>query len=112
MGILLDLARRSGKAETETIAPFQGAALGPCNMPVEGLPNPAAEARRQRVLEMLTQHPGARYAVVTDSESEADAVILALAVRGRATCEFRIPRDRYDGVLLLELIDRHSATVH
>ena len=76
------------------------------------LPDPAAEARRQRVLAMLAERPGVRYAVVTDSEAEPDAVLLALAIRGRATCELRIPRDRYDGTLLLDLIERHGVTVH
>lgn len=76
------------------------------------LPDPAAEARRQRVLEMLAQRPGTRYAVVTDCEAEPDAVIMALAIRGVGTCELRIPKAKYDGVLLLDLIERHGATVH
>lgn len=74
------------------------------------LPEPVAEARRQRVLAMLAQHPTARYAVITDTEP--DVVILALAVRDVATCELRIPRDKYDGVLLLDLIERCGSTVH
>ena len=78
----------------------------------EPLTDPAVEARRQRVLAMLAERPGVRYAVVTDSEAEPDAVLLALAIRGRATCELRIPRDRYDGTLLLDLIERHGVTVH
>ena len=61
---------------------------------------------------MLETHPGARYAVVTDSAADPEAVILTLAIRGRATCELRIPRDRYDGTLLLDLIERHGGTVH
>ncbi|MBI4191556.1 MAG: hypothetical protein HY525_13585 [Betaproteobacteria bacterium] len=76
------------------------------------LPDPAVECRRQRVLEMLAQRPGTRYAAVTDIEAEPDAVILALAIRGVGTCELRIPREKYDGVLLLDLIERHSGTVH
>ena len=75
-------------------------------------PDPAAEARRQRVLAMLRESPTVRYAVVTDTDSDPDAVIVTLAVRGRASCELLIPRDRYDGVLLLDLIERHSGTVH
>jgi pyruvate/2-oxoacid:ferredoxin oxidoreductase alpha subunit len=70
------------------------------------------EARRQRVLAMLRESPTARYAVVTDADSDPDAVIVALGIRGRATCELLIPSDRYDGVLLLDLIERHSGTVH
>ena len=78
----------------------------------DALPDPAAEARRQRVLQMLTEHPACRYAVITDTEADPEAVLLTLAIRGRATCELRIPRDKYDPFLLLDLIKRHGETVH
>jgi len=78
----------------------------------EPLTDPAAEARRQRVLRVLRDNPGGRYALVTDLESDPKAAILALAIRGRATCELRIPRDKYDPWLMLELIERHGATLH
>lgn len=74
--------------------------------------DPAMEARRQRMLAMLRENPDITYALVTDTESDPDAVIVALAIRGRATCELLIPRDRYDGVLLLDLIEKHSGTMH
>lgn len=76
------------------------------------LSDPAAEARRQRVLGMLRDNPGVRYAVVTDMEHDPNAVILTLAIRGVGTCELAIPRAKYDGVLLLDLIERHGNTVH
>lgn len=75
-------------------------------------PDPRAEARRQRVLAMLEAHPGARYAALTDMQADPAAVIVVLAIRGRATCELRIPRDKYDGVLLLDLIEKHGGSVH
>jgi hypothetical protein len=75
-------------------------------------PDPEAELRRQRVLAMLQESPTITYAAVTDTDSNPDVVIVALAIRGRASCELLIPRDRYDGVLLLDLIERHGATVH
>jgi hypothetical protein len=78
----------------------------------DAVPDAAAEARRQRLLAMLRERPSVRYAVVTDTQSDPEAVIVALAIRDRATCELSIPRNRYDGVLLLDLIDRHSGTVH
>src|SRR4051794_31268511 len=71
------------------------------------LPDPAAEARRQRVLELLAANRGARYALVTDLETDPKAVLLALAIRGKASCELRIPREKYDSFLLLALIERH-----
>lgn len=78
----------------------------------EPLSDPAMEARRQRVLAMLAERPGIRYAVLTDIQADPDAVILTLAIRGKATCELRIPRDRYDPFLMLDLLDKHGATVH
>lgn len=78
----------------------------------DAAPDAAAEARRQRVLAMLRENPTITYAAVTDTDSEPHAVIVALAIRGRATCELLIPRDRYDGVLLLDLIEQHCGTVH
>lgn len=76
------------------------------------LSDTATEVRRQRVLEMLDRNPTALYALVTNTEADPEAVILALAIRGRATCELRIPKAKYDGVLLLNLIERHGATLH
>lgn len=68
------------------------------------LPDPAMEARRQCVLAMLAERPGIRYAVMVDNP-DTDPVILALAIRGRATCELQIPRAKYDPWLLLDLIE-------
>ena len=56
--------------------------------------DPAIEARRQRVLTMLAERPGTRYAVLTDTEADQNAVMLALAVRDVGTCELPIPRGR------------------
>ena len=61
---------------------------------------------------MLSKNPAARYAILTDTESDPEAVLLTLAIRGKATCELRIPREKYDPFLLLELIERHGGTVH
>jgi len=82
------------------------------SLAADPLPDPRAEARRQRVLAMLAENPEARYALVTDTGADPDAVILTLAIRGRATCELAIPRAKYDGTLLVDLIERHGATVH
>ena len=76
------------------------------------LPDAAAEARRQRVLAILAEKPGDQRAYLTDMEADPDAVILVLAIRGLGTCELRIPRDKWDGVLFLELLERHGGTIH
>jgi len=60
---------------------------------------------------MLADRQSVRYAVLTDTEADPEAVILALAIRGVGTCELRVPREKYDGFLLLDLIARHGGTV-
>jgi hypothetical protein len=78
----------------------------------------AAEARRQRVLDMLAARPGIRYAVITDADADSEVVILTLAIRAAmadgstVTCELRIPRDKYDPFLLLDLVARHGGSAH
>ncbi len=74
-------------------------------------PAPESEARRQRALAMLAERPGLKYAVVVD-DPDADPVVLALAIRDRGTCELRIPLDRYDGALLLDLLEQYGGALH
>jgi hypothetical protein len=71
-------------------------------------PSGDAEARRQQVLTMLAEAPATTYAIATDTGTEPDAVILTLAIRDKATCELRILKARYDGLALLELIDKRT----
>jgi len=75
------------------------------------LPDSAMEARRQRVLTVLAEQPGIPYAVVVDNP-DTDPVIMVLGIRGQATCEFRVPREKFDPFLLLDLIGRHCGTMH
>src|SRR5215218_3401136 len=64
-----------------------------------------AEARRQQMLAMLAHESGLQYAMTSDDEIEPSAVILTLGVRDKATCELRIPKDKYDGLALLPVIE-------
>ncbi len=68
----------------------------------------AQEKRRQQVMSRLAQEPGLQIALLDDHESESDAVILALAIRGKGTCELRIRRDRYDAFEVLKLLERQT----
>jgi hypothetical protein len=67
---------------------------------------------------MLADRQAVRYAVLTDTEADPTAVLLALAIRGgmpdgaTVTCELRIPRAKYDPFLLLELLERHGGSIH
>lgn len=71
-----------------------------------------ADARMEKVIAKLRGDPGLRFAVEAHIDVDPDAVILTLAIRDKAACELRIPRDKYDPFLLLELIERHSGGVH
>ena len=75
------------------------------------LPDSAMEARRQRVLTVLAEQPGIPYAVVVDNP-DTDPVIMVLGIRGQVTCEFRVPREKFDPFLLLDLIGHHCETMH
>jgi hypothetical protein len=79
---------------------------------VDPLADAAAEARRLEVLGMLAADPSKWLAVTTDCKADPDFVLLTLAIRGKATCELRVPRDKYDPFLLLELIERYAGTAH
>jgi hypothetical protein len=57
---------------------------------------------------MLADHPEVRYAIVPDMDANPEVVIVALAIRGQVTCELRIPRKKWDGVLFLEFLERHA----
>ncbi len=57
---------------------------------------------------MLAANPGITYAFIDDSEIESDAVIITLAIRDKATCELRIPKDRYDGLAILQMIEQQT----
>jgi hypothetical protein len=68
----------------------------------------AAETRRQMVLAMLKENPGITYAITNDTEIEAVAVIITLAIRDKATYELRIPKAKYDAFALLRVIEAHT----
>lgn len=69
------------------------------------------EMRRRRVLDMLEANPRLRLAVVT-SDDGGDSIIVTVGRRDAFghgyTADFEIERGRYDGVALLELVEKHS----
>ncbi len=75
-------------------------------------PDPAAEGRRRRVLALLEAHPEAKYAAVSDMQAVPGFVLLTLAIRDVGTVDLLIPAAKWDGVLFLDLLEKHSGTVH
>jgi hypothetical protein len=62
---------------------------------------------------MLAANPALRLAVVADAEVKAgDPVPVAVAIRGKGTCEVHIPASRFDPFKLLELVARHGGVLH
>jgi hypothetical protein len=104
-------ATQHGKAAATVARIATVAVAKPTSPKGEPLPDPAMEARRQRVLAMLAERPDIKYAVVVDNP-DTDPVIVALAIRDVGTCELVIPAANYDAFALLALIERHGATVH
>ncbi len=70
-----------------------------------------ADERTAKMVAKLKAEPGLIYAMQSHDEVEPDAVILTLAIRGKGTCELRIPKSRYDAFALLELIEKHTTRV-
>lgn len=64
----------------------------------------ARAKRREKVLRMLSENPDTKRAIITDLDSDSDNVILTIAIRDVATSEMLIPKYKYDGLVLLELI--------
>lgn len=62
--------------------------------------------RIEKVLAMLDEAPAARLALITD-ESHPNP-IATIAIRGLAAFEMEIPRAKYDGFAIMELIDKYG----
>lgn len=69
------------------------------------------KAHKPEVIAALAD-PDARVAALTDSEAVPGYVLVSLAMRGRGTCELLIPAAKWDGVLFLDLLERHGRTIH
>lgn len=65
-----------------------------------------SERRRAKVLAMLGD--GRKYAVLVEND-KTDPVICTVAIRGIASFEMAIPKHSYNGFVLLELVEKHSA---
>ncbi|AEJ01840.1 hypothetical protein Nit79A3_2049 [Nitrosomonas sp. Is79A3] len=68
------------------------------------------EERRERVLKMLHDRPDIPRAFLTCTESDSQLVIVTVALRGLYSFELQIPKHKYDGFLMLELLN--SEGVH
>ncbi len=72
----------------------------------------AADCRLVKVNALLESNPDSLRAVYTDMQSNLTNVILTIAIRGKASCEMRIPKARYDPFQLLDLIEKYGHQTH
>jgi hypothetical protein len=73
------------------------------------------EERRLKVLAMLSEKPDSQRTISSDLENDPDNVILTIAIRNAATFEMLIPKYKYDGLVLLEMLhslDRTTESNH
>jgi hypothetical protein len=114
MGRFLDIASRIQGYEINELneispsarsgeAVGQGSSNGTTNQGAS-----AEDTRRKAVLDMLAQAPSVNHAFVCDAKAEADHVIVTVGIRGVGTCDLRIPREKYDGLAVLKLIEEHT----
>lgn len=83
------------------------ATIAVANLPEAANSTPVDE-RLERVVGKLHGDPGLHYAVEAHEGIEPEAVILTVAIRGKAACDLRIPKSRYDAFALMELIEQHT----
>jgi hypothetical protein len=60
------------------------------------------------MLEILEREPSVTHAFVSDDHAEADHVIVTVGIRGVGTCDLGIPREKYDGLAVLKLIEEYT----
>lgn len=66
------------------------------------------EERRLKVLALLEGNSTIQRAFLTDTESDPDSVILTMVIRDQYSFEMLIPKGKYDGFMMLELIQKGS----
>ncbi len=72
-----------------------------------------SEAQRQKVIKRLNADPNLERAILTDTDSDPQFVILSIAVRScNQTCEMQIDKATYDPWALLELIETCGTMTH
>ena len=67
--------------------------------------DPAAEGRRARALAMLEANPTGRYVAIAEA---GDPAVVGIAISGLAYGELEIPRQSYDGLVLLAMLERYG----
>ena len=68
-----------------------------------------AENRRQKVLAMLITPPFTKRAIINDTDSDSENVIITIGLQDIGTCELLIPKARFDPFDLMLMIESLSS---
>jgi hypothetical protein len=71
-----------------------------------GLPDRRADQRRREGLSLLAQAADIDCTLISIDDAEPDAALVTLAIKGKTTCELRVPEARDDGFALVALLGR------
>lgn len=66
-----------------------------------------SEMRGQRVLAMFKDNPEKKYAILCN-DSSTDPVLVQVTIKGLASFDLAIPHAYYDGIALLEVLERYA----
>jgi len=72
----------------------------------------ARAIRREKVLAVLKANPGSLRAMCTDIKSDLNSVILTIAIKGKATCEMYVAKEKFDPFQLLSLLETSEQLTH
>lgn len=97
-----NVPKEIGLSQGDGYVDVDGESSGRDSKPVDH-PELQRERRRTKVVDMLQ---GKRFALLVDDDT-TDPVIATVAIRNVATFEMAIPQHSYDGMVLLELIEKH-----
>jgi hypothetical protein len=113
-GKLLAQPRSSLTHETRGLIRAHKAELVECLRRTHEPPAAPMSSLSMEALKRFELDPTLLRAVVTDTDSNPDAAIVVVAVRGVGVGEILVPRDKYDGISLLAMIERMSSnsTLH
>jgi hypothetical protein len=101
------LIRSNKSALVAALTRFPGPVPGPEEgRQEEPATDSAVDSRRRRVIDWFDRNPKLQRVIL--AEDAADQVHVMVGLRGAATFELTIPRERYDGIALLELIEKYS----
>lgn len=96
MGQLTEALRKSKAVKLDTKSE---------NQPVL---SPLVEQARTKAIQNIRKNPGTKYSMVQVDDQGAPEIEFALAISGVGSCLITMPKDRFDGMALIDSLERHG----